>query len=205
MNRKKTLVAIFTVLFSILILGPVNATQPQVIDDIWFVTSLSEVISIGKILELNEILVVKDEVIAWDLYRSPPGSPGTVQIGTATTTVNLQFNSNTGKGNALIQISLTFTEVDTAKNPYGIGTLDGILYAELTSMHPTWDVVPGDGTGFIVATQGTGAFENAKLTADVVLSPFQWPPAPAPPVIWLMGFFFGTHPTCNGEGTIIYH
>ena len=97
MNRKKSLIPVAAVLFSVLIIAPAYAVQPVVVEDVWFVMSFTGIESVGNILELGDVLVVKDEVTTWDIYRSPPGTPGTIQIGVATAVINCQFNSKTEK------------------------------------------------------------------------------------------------------------
>ena len=82
-------------------------------------------------------------------------------------------------------------------NPYGVGTLEGTMVIDVTSLGAVPS--PGDGTGFVVATHGTGAFEKAKLTADVVMEAIAGGPMPGKYI------YFGTHWNVNGLGTIVYH
>jgi hypothetical protein len=103
---------------------------------------------------------------------------------------------------------------NTPKNPYGVGTLEGTLIAEVTTINQYLDgsfgQIPGNGEGFVVTTHGTGAFENAKLTADLDLraTPFPLPSPPSPPgrIFYYEFIFFGTHRDyLDNEGVLTYH
>jgi hypothetical protein len=72
------------------------------------------------------------------------------------------------------------------------------MVMKVTGLHPVMES-PGYGNGFVVAMHGTGAFEKAKLTADVLMEPAIGTPMPGKFI------FFGTHWNVNGIGTIVYH
>ena len=201
---KKKIFVIFVALLAVAMLAtPAMAAKPTVMDeDVWFVWSLSGGATTG-----NDVTWTGDGTILhnhatykWNLMRSPT-TTGTVQIGTVVTESNLVFNTVTGEGNLLIKATLNFTESNTVKNPYGVGILECTAVAKVTSMNTRYPLVFGDGAGFIVGANGSGAFENAKLTADLVLGPIPKPPASAQ----TEGIFFGVHERVNGEGTIVYH
>ncbi len=198
--NKKILGTAVTLLAISLFASPALAVKPAEISGVWFVWGLATGATTG-----NDVTWTGDGTIlhnvatyTWNLMRSPVA--GTVQIGTVETQSNLIFNTLTSEGNVLIKATLTFTETDKAKNPYGTGTIECTAVAEITSMNPKYPYVFGNGEGFIVGTTGTGDFANAKLTADLVMGYI-----PATGTVATEGIFFGTHSRVNGEGTIVYH
>lgn len=192
-----TLIAILVCAFAV----PVLAEKPTEITDVWFVWSIASGATTG-----NDVTWTGDGTILhnnatyrWNLMRSPT-TAGTVQIGTVETHSNLMFNTLTGEGNVLIKATLTLTETDKTKNPYGVGTLECTAVAKITSMNARYQYIFGNGAGFIVSNTGTGDFANAKLTADLVMGPI-----PATGTVQTEGVFFGVHQRVNGEGTLVFH
>ena len=223
---KKVAVAVFTLALLLLTLmfAPVFATKPTVVEDVWFVAARKVSQNYGTYAPTGGIVPDKvwstddgkilhnmGTVIYWNIMRSP-AQAGTIQIGVMTSESNFVFDTVAGRGTVNMKITITLTEVDTLKNPYGVGTLEGTLIAEVTTVNPYLDAsfgqIPGDGTGFVVTTHGTGAFENAKLKADLDMraTPFVLPPSP-PGRIWYHEFiFFGTHRDyLDNEGVLTYH
>jgi hypothetical protein len=192
-----TLIAVLVGAFA----APVLAEKPSEVTGVWFVWSLASGATTG-----NDVAWTGDGTVLhnnatylWNLMRSPITS-GTVQIGTVETHSNLMFNTVTGEGNVLIKATLTFTEADKTKNPYGVGTLECTAVAKITSMNAKYQYVFGNGDGFTVSNTGTGDFDNAKLTADLVMGPI-----PATGTVQTEGVFFGVHQRVNGEGIIVFH
>ena len=227
---KKAVLVLAVALFAIAMLAvPVFAAKPTVVDeDVWFVASRKVAQNYGTYTptggivpdrvwstEDGKILHNMGTVINWDLARSPPGQPGTVPIGSMTTESNFVFNTETGKGTINMKVTISLTQTDPTKNPYGVGTLEGTLIADVTTVNPrlnaSFGQIPGTAEGFVVTTHGTGAFEDAKLTADLDMrsSPFTLPvpPAPVPGLIWYFEYiFFGTHINYpENEGVLTYH
>lgn len=185
---------------------PVFAAQPTVVNGVWFMWTLRD----HAQYMINDVSWTGDGTIlhnyagyTYNLMRSPPGTPGTTQIGTVVSQSNLVFNTKTETGNVLMKATLNFTEANPAKNPYGVGTIEAALVLKITSMNSRFPFVFGDGEGFIVGTHGTGAFENAKLTADLVAHPLIWPPGSG--IVKYEALFFGVHEQVNGEGTLVFH
>ena len=182
---------------------PAYAAKPTVVDDdVWFVWSLTSGATTGDTGTWtgDGTILHRDATISWNLMRSK-GAPGSTPIGTVVSQVDFMFNTKTGEGNAIIKATMTFTELDKEKNPYGVGTLECTAVAKLTAMNSKWPLlVPGYGSGFIVSTHGTDDFENAKLTADLLFCPI-----PPTGTTMTQGIFFGIHQYLNGEGTIVYH
>ena len=198
------IIAITTmVLFlAVMLVGPVNASKPTIVNEnVWFVWSLTSGATTGNNVFWtgDGTILHNDATYGWNIMRST-GAPGSTPIGTAVSNVKFMFDTNIGEGNAIIKATMTFTETDKVKNPYGIGAIECTAVAKLTSLNSKYTLIPGDGEGFIVGTQGTGDFENAKLTADLVLGPI---PATGPTAT--EGIFFGTHARVNGAGSIVYH
>jgi hypothetical protein len=203
--NKKILAIAFVAIMVLALATPVMAAKPSEINDVWFVWSLS-----GGATNGNDPTWTGDGTIlhnqatyTWSLTRTVGGNTGTpTVIGTVVTESNLMFNTLTSQGNVLIKATLTFTEADKTKNPYGVGTLECTAVAKITEMNPknNWQYVFGKGEGFIVSNTGTGDFADAKLKADLVMGYI-----PATGAISTEGIFFGTHQRVNGEGTIVYH
>lgn len=204
MNKK--ILKIFCLLISMTFVLPISAViaaKPNVDDAVWFTAAVLNPTptAIGKswLTGKDTIIHMKGRARNLGVFRSPPGSPGTVLIGSMSTMVEtFVFNTKTSEGQLIIKVTISLTETDSTKNPYGVGTLEGTLIAKVTNLHPLMADSPGNATGFIVATHGSGAFEKAKLTADVVMWAFG-PPTPG------RFIFFGTHENVNGRGIIVYH
>ncbi len=116
-----------------------------------------------------------------------------VQIGTSENTiVSLDFNTKTGEGYAIITCKMTFIapinyytgQPTGTQNPYGLGTLKGIIIVKVTSLLGQGFTVPGDTEGHLLAMQGTGDFAKATLSADVIGKPTLLPSPPYPPNMW---------------------
>jgi len=108
-------------------------------------------------------------------------------IGEAVGVTDLDFNTKTGQGNAIRTYTMTFYSPVNypsrtpagVPNPFGIGTLEGMAVLKATSLYLNANA--GDFTGLLVATHGTGDFENAKLMAELEGHPFTLPSPPFPP------------------------
>lgn len=199
LNRKilVTVLALAVIILATPFIGTVTAAKPIENNDVWFVAAV-----MGPPTEMGKtwwtggdtILHMKGRLRDWGVFRSPPEEPpGSFLIGSMTTLIEtFAFNTKTSKGRLVLKVTISLTETDIELNPYGVGTLEGTMVFEVTDLGAVPS--PGDGAGFVVATHGTGAFENAKLTADVVME--------SDPGKFI---FFGTHWNVNGVGTIVYH
>ncbi len=166
---------------------PASAAAPTVVEHVWFVvpcfasSSNPSVVPVSFVPEKvwtsddGTVLHSRSTTISTYISRSPPGTPaGSIRIGTMTAVSDFVFDTVSETGTLNMKIMLNFTSTNTTRNPYGIGTLEGTLTAEVTSLNPYMSAsicpLPGDAQGYLVATHGTGAFENAKLDADVTMS-----------------------------------
>jgi len=182
-------------------IAPTFAAAPTVIDDAWFVVPIfvkspgspSPAVSItpDKVWTSDDgnIIHCMNTQISTYLAHTPVLPPpqvsppsGSVRWGTVTAVSNFVFDKVTNTGTYTMKITLDLKETTTTQgvdpklypNTYGIGTLEGTLVAEVTNLNAASNLncpMPGNGQGIFVATHGTGAFENAKLTADVTLEP----------------------------------
>jgi len=198
MKVSKIMAFTIIVLFlAVMLVGPVNASKPTIVDEnVWFVWSLTTGATTGNeaFWTGDGTILHNDATYGWNLMRSPTPT-NRIQIGTVVSNVKFMFDTTKGEGNVIIKATMTFTEADKVKNPYGVGTIECTAVAKLTSLNSVFALVPGDGVGFIVGTKGTEDFENAKLTADLVLGS----------IPGTEGIFFGTHTRVNGAGSIVYH
>jgi len=210
-------IAVATLFLALMVIAPVEAAKPTVVDeDVWFVaarhvsgpsgyTPAGGIVP-GRVWASGDgkILHNVGTVINWNVMRSPT-TAGTVQIGSMTTESNFVFDTDAGKGTVNMKVTITLTEADTLKNPYGVGTLEGTLIAKVTTVNPylaaAFGQIPGYATGSVVTTHGTNAFENAKLTADIDMT--------ASLFGGTLGYefiFFGTHRDyLDNEGILAYH
>ncbi len=210
------------VVFLSAILSPTFAAAPTVVNGVWFVVPIfvkSNVPTIPVSITPDKVWTSDDGTILHSRYteistyvaRSPQGQAGTVFIGTMTAVSNFVFNtvSQTGTLNMKITIALTTSSNPTYPNPYGVGTLEGTLTAAVASLNPRVDTsidcpMPGNAQGNFVATHGTGAFENAKLSADVTMNPGVVNQGPVNLGIEYM--FFGHHfDHLYNQGTLTFH
>ncbi len=220
--KKAVLVFAIALMAVAMLTTPIFAAAPTVVDeDVWFVAARKVGQSYGTYTpaggivpdrvwstEDGKILHNMGTVVNWDIMRSP-ATAGTIKIGVMTTESNFVFDTVTGRGTVNMKVTITLTETDQVKNPYGVGTLEGTLIAEVTTVNPYLDAsfgqIPGFATGSVVTTHGTGAFANAKLTAelDMEANPF----TVAPGAKWYYEFiFFGTHRDhLDNEGVLTYH
>jgi hypothetical protein len=199
--------AVLPVLFIVLmVIAPVNACalkacnpyKPTVVR-CSFNAVLEHVLDEGKIWWTcdNTILHVRGAVSEFSLvyvisYGTPPAVPPTVWlIGTMEMITNFDFNTKTGKGTAIQTWDMTFSPPKNypsyttvnEPNPIGLGTLKGKSIDKVTSIYvvaESGEMLPGDATGFLVATHGTGDFKNAKLMSDTTSQPYT---LPAPPYL----------------------
>jgi hypothetical protein len=202
-------VAVLSVLFVVLmVIAPVNACtvnacKPEVVH-CRFNAVLDDVLDEGKVWWTghNTVLHVRGAVSEFDLLYvlsyGPP--PMTWVIGTMEAATDFDFNLKTGKGNVVTTWAMTFLppiNMLTGKlvgqpNPIGLGTLQGKSIDKVTSIYGiatgSGEMLPGDATGFLVATHGTGDFKNAKLMADTIWEPFY---LPAPYNEWTERIFVG--------------
>jgi hypothetical protein len=198
------------------------AAAPTIVEDVWFVipvyTSSTNTAAVplsftaDKVWSSGDGTVLHSRSTSISTYvaRSPPGAAGTVRIGTVTAVSDFVFNTESEKGTLNMKLTIVLTTSNNVNypNPYGVGTLEGTLVAEVTSLNPyvSADVcpLPGDAQGFFVATHGTGAFEKAKLDADVTMS-FGTVVAGSI-TIGIEYMFFGHHINhLYNEGTLSFH
>jgi hypothetical protein len=225
-------VAVLSVLFIVLmVIAPVNACilnarkpcKPTVVL-CRFNAVLDHVLDEGKVWWTcdNTILHVRGAVSEFSLvyvisYGAPPAVPPTVWlIGTMEMITNFDFNTKTGKGNAFQTWDMTFlppanypvTTPVNQPNPIGLGTLKGKSIDKVTSIYGvvagSGEMLPGDATGFLVATHGTGDFKNAKLMSDTTSQPYQ---LPAPPYPWAERILVGWDGTLPAvpTGVLLLH
>lgn len=174
---KKTTIAVLTLTLLMLCpaLAPVLAAQPTTVPCDFFMMAMASV-TIGDDGEVwwtgdGTILHVRDRISYAGLFASVNSK--TVMIGDAEVTTDFNFNTITGEGTAIRIFKMTF--FDPLKYPlmtdagvdnlYGIGTLTAKAVLKATSLYH--NAQPGDFTGLLVATHGTGDFAKAKLTADL--------------------------------------
>jgi hypothetical protein len=196
--------AVLSVLFIVLmVIAPVNACtlkachpcKPTVVL-CSFNALLENVLDAGKVWWTcdNTILHVRGAVSEFSLvyvisYGSPPTVLPTVWlIGTMEMVTDFDFNTKTGKGNAFQTWDMTFSPTKNypsytpvnEPNPIGLGTLKGKSIDKVTSIYGvvagSGEMLPGDATGFLVATHGTGDFKNGKLMSDTTSQPYRLPP-----------------------------
>ncbi len=218
-RMKKVVLALAVALMAVAMLTtPVFAAKPAVVEDVWFVIPVfvSSTPAGGPISFVADkvwassdgtVMHSRGTTISTYIARSPPGAAGTVRIGTVTAVSDFVFDTVSETGTLNMKITLTLTTSNNAQypNPYGVGTLEGTLVADVTSLNPYASIpLPGDAQGRFVATHGTGAFENAKLEADVTLSPGT---AVTPTMtLGIEYLFFGHHINhLYNEGTLTYH
>jgi hypothetical protein len=210
MKKQKIIVSLSIVVLlvaSSLAIAPVNAADPTVNSDTWFVLTLQTGATTGNNVTYTNNGTVLHNVAnyTWAVMRSPV-TAGTVQIGTAKSQLTLDFNNVTNTGNAVYKFSMNLTETNSTKNPYGVGTLEVTAMVSVTGMMTGiygFPYVPGFATGSLVSTSGTGAFATAKLYGDLVINPLALGP------FGLNGYasalFFGTHARVNGAGVLVYY
>ena len=194
MKKTAVTVSVLALLMLLTIATPVFAEKPTVVPCRFTMVGASFAgVSPGKVwwTDDNTILHVRGARANGLLFISP-----TVQIGTMENVVDLDYNKQTGKGNAVETWQMTFIapvnyytgQPTGTPNPYGLGTLEGITNDKVTSIFGLVTgegvMLPGDVTGFLVATHGTGDFEKAKLSADIIGRPTLLPSPPYPPNEW---------------------
>jgi hypothetical protein len=201
MKRTKVLILVLacSLTLSSSALLPVKAEDILVNSNAWFVLVLTG--ATGFNVSYSDGGTVLHDIgnYTWNLMQSPPGVAGTIQIGTAKSVTSMDFNNVTNRGNTTIRLSLNFTDTNSTRNPYGVGTIEAIATANLNATYPSNAFVVGNGTGTLTSTSGTGAFKRAVLTGDLVLTPFAFGTQIAE------GLFFGTHPRVNGKGLLTYY
>jgi len=184
---------------------PTNAAaDPTVNSDTWFVLVFQT--TIGKNVTYPSAGVTHIEANnTWTIMRSPQVA-GTVQIGVTISQMACDFNNITNTGTAVFKYSMNFSETNSTKNPYGVGTMNVVATVAITSLGtPTLGLpgFPANGTGTLASTSGTGAFTYAKLYGDLVMNPLFV--GPLSPNGYTEALFFGTHPRVNGIGVIVYY
>ncbi|HTY74260.1 MAG TPA: hypothetical protein VMD05_01680 [Candidatus Nanoarchaeia archaeon] len=198
-KRAISIAIVALLLLSSLAILRTNATQPRVINDVWFVLVAAAGPTSENPSYTNGGTVLHNTAnCTWLLYRSP-ATAGTVMIGTALSSMTMDFNNVTQQGSATLMLTLNFNETNSTKNPYGVGIINAAANVTITSLNPIWIHVPGNGTGTLTSTSGTGDFRYAVLTGDLVMSPF----AAGPTIV--EGLFFGTHPRVNGVGLLTFY
>jgi hypothetical protein len=157
----------------------------------------------------NTILHVRGATADDMLFQG--ATPVPIQIGTSKNTiVSFDFNTKTGEGFAIIICQMTFiapinynTGQPTGnQNPFGLGTLKGMIIVKVTSLLGQGFTVPGDTEGHLLAAQGTGDFAKATLSAYVIGKPTLLPSPPYPPNFWdefiYVGWDGSTPPVATG-------
>jgi hypothetical protein len=206
MKTKKIMVSVSIVALlaaSLFAIAPVNAADPTINSDTWFVLTLTG--ASGAVKNFTSTTTHVEVNITWNVMRSP-GVAGTVQIGTANSRMVFDFNNATNQGFVTYQMSMNLTETNSTKNPYGVGILNVTATADVTSIGTLAFGVrdnPADGKGILVSTSGTGAFATAKLYGDLVLAPLFVGPLTANG--YTEALFFGTHARVNGAGVLVYY
>ena len=183
MKKMIILTLALIVAFLSVIVAPTYASAPTAIENVWFVVPIfvSSNPTGGPISFVADkvwtsgdgtILHSRGTLISTYIARSPPGAPGSVRIGTITAECDFVFNTLTEKGTVSMKmkVNLTASSNPLYPNPYGVGTLEGSFVADVKSLNPYASIpLPGNANGSFVATHGTGAFENAKLVAAVII------------------------------------
>jgi hypothetical protein len=183
---------------------PASAAGTTTNSDTWFVLAIAG--ASGSVENFTSTTEHTEVNITWSIMRSPQ-TAGTVQIGTAKSRMVSDFNNATNTGQAEFKMTLNFTDTNTARNPYGVGTFNVTTTVNVTAMgNSTYGNlhIPADGKGTLVSTSGTGAFSPAKLYGDVVMAPIPVPVSLIPNG-WAQGIFFGTHSRVKGTGVIEYY
>jgi hypothetical protein len=207
---KKNKICTFAIALTILALAgittvtpitPVKAADATVDNSVWFVAMSTTAVP-GNMSWTNgtsgNIWRNTGFITYFNLLRSPPGTSGSTIIGTMTSQTNLEYNTLTRKGTATITAILNFSETNSTKNPYGVGTMQAkAVNVEVTGMFPPTNPGIGNATGVLIAGNGTGALANKMLTIDFIMVPF--PSAGTGP---LEAMFFGTHSRVNGMGVL---
>lgn len=178
------LVLALSMLFAAVV--PAMAAKPTVVPCA-FTASAINLLDPGKVWWTGDdtILHVRGIALSYGLFMGP-----TLQIGRVEIITDFNFNTETGEGNTVRTWCMTFIEPlnypqgtpANVPNPYGIGTLEGKEVGKATSVYalvlpqsPNL-MMPGDYTGLLVATHGTGDFEKAKLMGETVGAPFNFYP-----------------------------
>jgi hypothetical protein len=204
--------------------APAFAAAPTVVDDAWFVCSIFAsssnptvvpiTVTPGKVWTSDDgVLHSLGTKVEGLVARSPPPQPaGATQIGVWTSEMNFVFDPTTQTGSLNMKITVVLTQTNTIKNPYGVGTLEGTLTAEVTSLNPylpaSYGPLPGKAQGYLVTTHGTGAFENAKFAGDITMgySTMTLPPSQGSITLGLEFIFAGSHPGHpDNQGTLTNH
>jgi hypothetical protein len=196
---KKMIILTFALIavFLSAMVAPTFAAAPTVVNDVWLVipifvksdyAPIPVSITPDKVWTSDDgtVLHSRNTEISTYIAHTPSGlPPGTIRWGTMEAVSNFVFDTVSNTGTFTMKITLTLTKA-TSNNPlypaanyennYGLGTLECTLVVEVTSLNPYVGPaincpMPGAGQGQLVATHGTGAFENAKLSADVTLEP----------------------------------
>ena len=179
--------------------APVNAADQNVNSDVWFVLVVAAIPVDSPSWTEGGIVLHNTANVTWNIMRSPV-TAGTVQIGTAKSQTTIEFNNASNRGFAVEKFMLNFTDTNSTRNPYGVGTLEAVAAENLIALHTVFTRLSGNGTGTLIATQGTGDFANAMLTGDLVMNPL-----PAGPGIITEALFFGTHPRVKGIGRLEFN
>ena len=190
--ERKMLTTIFAILImlSLILLLPVQATKPEINDNIYF-GCLALSVTDGDKTMTGDGTVIHNKGIesVFGLFYKTPSMSAAVNIGhmhcvtnfefviTGTETKTLRIGGvdtlvtyYVGEGVTTGKWTIIFGENSqgnpTTVNPFGIGTIEGISVSKVTSTYTTADWFPGESKGLLVATHGTGDFENAKLMSD---------------------------------------
>jgi hypothetical protein len=188
---------VLVVAFLSAMIAPTFAVAPTTIEDAWFVIPIlvkhsnPSAVSIDpdKVWTSDDgtVLHSRNTQISTYIAHTPNDvPPGTIRWGTMTAVSNFVFDTLTNTGTYTMKITLSLAAATSSlqtqypaanyPNTYGLGTLEGTFVAEVTSLNPYVSSsidcpMPGNGQGYFIATHGTGAFANAKLSADVTLEP----------------------------------
>jgi len=184
---KKVVVVAFALALSTILamVAPAMAAKPTVVPCAFTASATPPLLDPGKVWWTGDgtILHVRGLVVKYGLFMG-----ANLQIGSMEMITDMDFNTETGEGNAVREWTMTFIEPlnypagtpANVPNPYGIGTLEGREVGKVTSVYALVRpespqlMMPGDYTGLLVATHGTGDFEKAKLMAETVGAPFNF-------------------------------
>lgn len=203
-NVSTSIIVAALLILSLAAMTPAKAAGAYTNSDTWFV--LVFVRGSGSVDNFTSTSQHTEANITWNIMRSPT-TAGTVQIGTASSRMVSDFNNVTNKGLAAFQMTLNFTDTNSTRNPYGVGTINVTATVNVTSIgNSTYGVlhVPADGRGTLFSTSGTGAFSPAELYGDIVMGTIPVPVSVSPSG-YTEGIFFGTHSRVNGTGMLVYY
>jgi len=115
-NRKVLVIAVALMAVAMLatpLVATVFAAKPIKNDDVWFVAAvMSSPTEMGKTWWTGggTILHMKGRLRDWGVFRSLPGSPGAILIGSMTTLIeSFAFNTKTSNGRLILKVTISLT------------------------------------------------------------------------------------------------